>query len=97
MGTYVSLINWTDQGVKTAGDTVERANQAEAAMAALGVTLNSILWTVGPYDIVTIYDADDDESATAALLALAAGGNIRSTTMRAFDADEMARILARIG
>jgi uncharacterized protein with GYD domain len=97
MGTYVSLINWTDQGVKSVGATVERANQAEAAMAALGVTLKSILWTVGPYDIITIYDAEDDESATAALLALGSGGNIRSTTMRAFDADDMARILAKLG
>jgi uncharacterized protein with GYD domain len=97
MATYVSLINWTDQGAKSARDTVERANQAEAAMAALGVRLKSIFWTVGPFDIVTISEADDDESATAALLALGSGGNIRSTTMRAFDADDMARILAKLG
>ena len=97
MPTYVSLINWTDQGVKNSKDSVDRAQKAEQMMAKLGVKFKSIYWTVGPYDIVSVVEADDDESATAALLALGAQGNVRTTTMRAYDADAMAGILAKLG
>lgn len=97
MPTFVTLINWTDQGIKNAKDTVSRAQKANEAMAPLGVKLKQIYWTVGQYDIVSIVEADDVESATAALLALGAEGNIRSTTMLAHDADAMTRILGKLG
>jgi uncharacterized protein with GYD domain len=95
--TYVTLVNWTDQGVKNFKDTVSRAKEAEDAMGKLGVRWQSILWTVGPYDLVAIVDADDDESATAALLALGSQGNVRTTTMRAYNAEEMGRIVGKLG
>ena len=97
MPTYVSLCNWTDQGIKNFKDTVSRGKEAEAAMAKLGVRFQSLYWTVGPYDLVAIVDADDEESATAALLALGAQGNIRTTTMRAYDAEGMSRIVGKLG
>jgi uncharacterized protein with GYD domain len=97
MPTYISLINWTDQGIKNFKDTVDRSKQAEEAMAKFGVKFVSIHWTVGPYDIVAVTEADDDEGATAALLALGAQGNLRSTTMRAYDGEAMSRIIGKIG
>jgi uncharacterized protein with GYD domain len=97
MPTYVTLVNWTDQGIKNFKDTVSRGKEAEAAMAKLGVRFQSLHWTVGPYDLVAIVDADDEESATAALLALGAQGNVRTTTMRAFTAEEMGRIIGKLG
>ena|SRR2546425_12112233 len=93
MPTYVSLITWTDQGVKNFKDTVDRAGKAEEAMGKLGVTFKDIYWTVGPYDIVSLVEAPDEERATAALLMLAAQGNIRTTTLRAFNRDEMTRVV----
>jgi uncharacterized protein with GYD domain len=96
MPTYVSLINWTDQGVKNFKDTVDRAAQAEEAMGKLGVTFKAIYWTIGSYDIVGIVEADDEESATAALLAVASQGNIRTTTLRAFNRDEMGNVIAKL-
>jgi len=50
---------------------------------------------LGRYDIVAVSEFPDDETATAAALALSAGGNIRTTTMRAFGRTEMARIVAK--
>ena len=47
------------------------------------------------YDLVTIIEAPDDETATAALLALGAQGSVRTTTMRAFSASEMRGIIAK--
>ncbi len=97
MPTYVSLVNWTDQGVKGFKETVDRYESARDAMGQLGVSFKEIYWTVGPYDIVTVVEAPDDESATAALLSVAAQGNIRSTTLRAFSADEMRGVIQRAG
>jgi uncharacterized protein with GYD domain len=97
MPTYVTLLNWTEQGIKNFKDSTKRGKEAEEAMGKLGVRFKSILWTVGPYDLVAIVEADDEEGATAALLALGAQGNVRTTTMRAYDADEMDRIISKLG
>ncbi len=96
MPAYLTLINWTDQGAKSATETVDRFEKARDQMQQLGVTFTNIWWTVGPYDIVGVLDAPDEETATAALLGAVAAGNIRTTTMRAFSADEMRSISQRI-
>jgi uncharacterized protein with GYD domain len=97
MPTYVTLINWTDQGVKNFKDTVDRYEAAQDAMRASGVSFKDVYWTIGPYDIVATVEAPDDEAATAALLSVAAQGNIRTTTLRAFSADEMRGVIGRAG
>jgi uncharacterized protein with GYD domain len=56
-----------------------------------------LLWTVGEYDIVCVVDFPDDETGVATLLRLGSAGNIRSSTLRAFSAEEMAGIVARTG
>ena len=95
MPRYVTLINWTDQGVKNFKDSVERYEAAQSALGKSGVSFKEIYWTVGPYDLVGIVDGPDDETVTAALLSVAAGGNIRTTTLRAFDAGEMKGVIAK--
>jgi uncharacterized protein with GYD domain len=97
VGTYISLINWTDQGIKNYKDTVARAKGAEEAMAKAGMTMKAIYWTQGQYDIVAITEAPDEETATAFLLSLGAQGNLRSSTLRAFSGEEMERIIAKAG
>jgi uncharacterized protein with GYD domain len=97
MPNYVSLISWTDQGVRNFKDTVDRYEAAQAALGASGVTFKDAYWTVGPYDLVTVVEGPDDETAAAALLGIAAQGNLRSTTMRAFNADEMRSVIQRAG
>ncbi len=98
MPTYVSLLNFTDQGIRNVKDTLERADRAaELAEQKYGARLEQIYWTVGPYDIVLIIEAPDDESATALLLEAGSMGNIRSTTLRAYDREEMRGIIERLG
>jgi uncharacterized protein with GYD domain len=97
MPTYVSLTNWTEQGIENYKDTLDRAQGAQDAIAALGGSMREIYYTLGAYDIVVIADFPDDETATAFLLKLGALGNVRSTTMRAFSRDEMARVLEKAG
>jgi uncharacterized protein with GYD domain len=97
MPTYVVLMNWTDQGVRTVKDTVQRREQADALAERHGARIEQVYWTVGPYDIVAILDAPDDESVTAVMLELSSGGNLRTTTLRAYDREEMSGILQRLG
>jgi uncharacterized protein with GYD domain len=97
MPTYVTLINWTDQGVKGFKDTVDRYEAAQDVLSGMGVSFKDVYWTVGPYDIVGIVEAPDDESATAALLATAGQGNVRTTTLRAFSPAEMRSVIERAG
>ncbi|HXF97198.1 MAG TPA: GYD domain-containing protein [Gaiellaceae bacterium] len=95
MPTYVSLITWTDQGVRSFQDTVARAEAGRELAAKFGGTLKEIYWTLGPYDIVAVSEAPDDETATAFALALSAQGNVRTATMRAFGPEEMRGILEK--
>ena len=97
MNTYVSLISWTDQGIRNFRDTTQRAEDFSKLVENSGGTVRELLWTVGEYDIVCIADFPDDESGVAALLQVGSTGNIRSSTPRAFSADEMRGIIRRAG
>ncbi len=97
MATYVVLMNWTDQGIKSFKDSPSRADAGKEEMAKLGVEMTNIFWTVGPYDVVLLVDAPDDEALTAALLRLGSAGNVRTTTLRAFTRDEFTRVAERTG
>jgi uncharacterized protein with GYD domain len=97
MPRYVTLINWTDQGVKNYKDTVDRYESVQEAMRKVGASFVDIYWTTGAYDIVGIIEAPDGETAAAAILAAGGAGNIRTTTARAFTASEMKGIIERAG
>jgi uncharacterized protein with GYD domain len=97
MPTYVALMNWTDQGVRNVRDTVQRREQSDALAEKHGAKIEQVYWTVGPYDLVSVIEAPDDESATAVLLELGTAGNLRTTTLRAYDREEMSGILQRLG
>jgi uncharacterized protein with GYD domain len=97
MPTYVSLIHWTDQGIKNYKDSTSRAGDFTKLAESAGGRIRELLWTVGEYDLVTVVDFPDDETATATLLRVGALGNVRSNTLRAFNAEEMDAITARAG
>ncbi len=96
MAKYVSLLQFTDQGVRTVKDTVKRAEAATAEAEKMGVKITDAFWTMGAYDVVILLDALDDESVSALSLKLGSLGNVKSQTMRAFTREEMERILAKI-
>ena len=96
MPTYITLMNWTDQGIRTASETVQRRDKADELAKRYGVKLEQVYWTIGPYDIVSILEAPDDESATAFALKLGSQGNLRTTTLRAYDREQMSGIVQRL-
>ena len=66
--TYIFLVNWTDQGVTNVRETVERLDRGAKVAEKHGVRLRQTYWTVGPYDMISIAEAPDDEAVSAHLL-----------------------------
>ena len=96
MATFITTIKFTQQGVKGIEDTTKRAAALKAAGKKLGVKVTDIYWTLGDYDGLLIFEAPDDETATTLLLHLGALGNVHTSTVRAFTAAEMDKILAKV-
>ncbi len=96
MPTYVTLMTWTEQGVRDVNATVDRSEQARQAIQQMGGRMSAIYWTQGSYDLVAISEFPDEETAAAFMLTIAKLGNLRSETLRAFSAEEMRRILEKV-
>lgn len=97
MPTFVSLVNWTEQGIRNFKDSPKRADAFAEILQQKGGKLKDIYWTLGAYDVIAIADAPDAETMTAALLQVAALGNVRTTTLAAFDKAALARIIGMAG
>ena len=96
MATYFTLINFTDQGVKNVKDTANRASHYKELAAKLGCTIKDIWWTQGQYDVVSIVEAPDDAAATALAMSVGKLGYIRTQTLRAYSAAELAPIMDKV-
>ncbi len=96
MTTYVTLYNFTDQGLKGIKDTVKRTEAAKKAAAQIGVTIKDVLWVQGQYDIIVISESSDEIASSALSLSNLKLGNVRGQTLRAFTAAEMEKILEKV-
>jgi len=96
MARYVSLIQFTDQGIRNIKKTIKRGEAAMAEAEKMGMKLVEEFWTMGAYDVVALFEAPDDETVSAFVLKNGALGNAKSQTMRAFRREEMEAILAKI-
>ena len=96
MANYVSLLQFTDQGIRSVKDTLKRAAAATAEAEKMGAKITQAFWTMGAYDLVLLVDAPDAETVSALSLKLGSLGNVKSQTMRAFERAEMERILDKI-
>ena len=97
MATYIVLTNFTDQGIRNVKDSTKRADAVKEMAKKFGITAKEFFWTLGSYDVVAIFEAPDDASITALGLAIGAGGNVRTQTLRAFSREEMNGVLAKLG
>jgi uncharacterized protein with GYD domain len=96
MPTHVLLLNFTDQGIKSVKQTVERSKGFREVVNKHGGSVKSLHWTQGAYDVVATIDTPDEESAMALLLTIGSLGNLRSQSLRAFSADEMEQIIGKM-
>ncbi len=96
MATFITNIKFTQQGIKGIDETTKRAAALKVSAKKIGVKVTDVYWTLGDHDGVLIFQAPDDETATAFLLHIGAMGNVHTTTVRAFTAADMDKVLAKV-
>jgi uncharacterized protein with GYD domain len=96
MPTYITFATWTDQGVRNVKETVQRMSAYRADLERRGGRVLSAYWTQGPYDMVTISEAPDTQTAMASVLAAASSGNIHTETFPAFSDSDMTSIIGKL-
>ena len=96
MATYIVLCNFTEQGIRNVKETTNRAEAVKKLAREFNVTMKDIYWTLGEYDLCVTFEAADDTAVTALCLVIGAQGNVRTQMMRAYNADEMRNLLAKV-
>ena len=95
MATFISLVNFTDQGIRNVKDSPARYEAFRAMAEKLGAAVKSFYYTVGHYDLVVVLEGTD-EAVTAALLKVGSLGNVRTQTLRGFSLEDMKKIIGKI-
>jgi uncharacterized protein with GYD domain len=93
MATYISLINFTEQGMRNIKDSPEHYEAFQAMAEKMGLKVKCVYYTVGHYDMVLVVEGSD-EAATAVLVQVGLLGEVRSQTLRGFSVDEMKKIIS---
>lgn len=96
MQTYVILMNFTEQGVKTIKDSPARISGMFKSVEAAGGKILALYATMGQYDLVAISEGPSDEVALLQLIGLGMAGNVRTTTLKAFSVEEFAAVLQKL-
>jgi uncharacterized protein with GYD domain len=95
MGTYITLLDYTEIGARTIEESPDRADAFIRAAREAGVEVREVYWTFGGHDGVLILEAPDDKSVSTLLLTLSRAGMVRTHTLRAYGRAEMKEILCR--
>jgi uncharacterized protein with GYD domain len=94
MPKYVSLLSFTGHGVKNLQNTTKRAEKFQQLAEKDGkIKILETIWCIGPYDIVHIFEAPDDNAAASLALSFNLLGTVRTITMKGFSKEEMGEVL----
>jgi uncharacterized protein with GYD domain len=96
MPTYVSLLNYTDQGIRNIKDAPKRLEASKRALKELGGSIKAYYMTQGSYDGVLVFEVPDETALTTFLLTTGAAGNVRTSSLRAFTEDEFKKHIAAL-
>jgi len=95
MATFISLVNFTDQGIRNVKDSPGRYEAFKALAEKLGGTVKGVYYTMGKYDMVIIMEGSD-EAAMTAMLKVGSLGNVRTESLRGFSLEEMKKIIGKM-
>jgi uncharacterized protein with GYD domain len=96
MPIYISLVSYTQKGIKNIKESPKRLERVKSMIKAAGGELKAFYLTMGRYDIVIISEAPNDKVYATTMLAIGAAGNVRSETLKAFNEREYIDIIASI-
>lgn len=96
MATYVTLLRFTEQGIRTIKESPARLDAAKKAFQAMGAELKQFYLAMGRYDAILIAEAPNDETVAKLALALGSQGNVRTETLRVLTEAEYRKIIAAL-
>lgn len=96
MNTYVVLVNYTDEGMRTIKDSPSRADKVRQMLEAAGGAVKHLYLTMGEYDFVIVFEAPNDETMARVLLETGRLGTVRTKTMRAFSKEVYEDLVASL-
>ncbi len=94
MPTYISLVNYTEQGIKAIKDSPKRVDGVRSLAKKLGGEMKDLYLTMGAYDIVAFTEFPDAEAVAKFTLTLNSLGNVRTTTLQAFPEEQFRAIVS---
>ncbi|MFC6490662.1 GYD domain-containing protein [Nitratireductor sp. GCM10026969] len=97
MTTYIILVNWTEQGMRTVRESPRRLDAAKALLKEMGGEFKAFYLTMGDCDMVAVCEAPDDAVAARFALTLGAEGNVRTRTLKAFPEEAYREIIRSLG
>jgi len=95
MPNYITLGNWTEQGIKNVKESPKRADAVSALANKLGAKMQ-IFYTMGRYDIVAVTEAPNDDVAMQLLLEIGKLGNVKTQTLKAWTTAEATKVIAKL-
>ena len=93
---YLSLISFTEDGIKNAKESIRRADKFRSLVEKAGGKVHSQYWSLGHKDGAVIFQVPDDKIGASLLLHLAHEGFVRTETLRVFNEDEFRSVLERL-
>lgn len=96
MATGICLMKLTEQGIQNLKDAPKRIEEAKKAIEATGGKWIDFYLTMGEYDYVAIAEFPSDEVAMTYLMTLGTGGDVRTTTLRAFTLEEFQKMVEKL-
>lgn len=88
MTAHITLANFTDQGARNIKDSPQRFEAFKSMAEGVGITIKKAHWTTGAYDMVPVTEGPE-EPLLALTMKVAALGNGRTQTLRAYTPAEM--------
>jgi uncharacterized protein with GYD domain len=92
---YLTLITFTDQGIRAIEKTLTRAANFCSIVEASGGRVVSQYWAVGEVDGCIVFEAPDETTAAALLLSLGKQGHVRTRSLRIYNDREFQEVLSK--
>jgi len=88
MPYYVTLTNLTEQGRKTIKARPERIREVNKELTAMGGKIIAQYAVLGPYDFVTILEAENNDVIMGISVELSARGTLQLMSLPALEIDK---------
>ena len=96
MSIFISLVNYTQDGIAAIKDSPKRLSVVKRLARNMGGKVKHFYLTLGDYDLVVVYEMPDAATAARFMLTVSATGAVRTKTLTAFPEAEYREIIAAL-